>query len=149
MNATDCAVSLIKTFEGLSTTAYKCPAGVWTIGYGHAQGVKEHDVITKDEAVVYLQSDLKKFAFDLTKALNAAEILVNQAQFDALVSFAFNVGLGALIKSTLWKKLTEHDIQGAADQFLRWNKVRNSGRMVESSGLTRRREAERRLFLAE
>lgn len=149
MKASDSAASLIKTFEGLMTTAYKCPANKWTIGYGHTAGVKAGDVITKDEASIYLNADLKSFSKELTRALDAAEIEVTQNQFDGLICFAYNVGITALVKSTLWEKLAVNDIEGAAAQFERWNKVNMGGRMVESKGLTRRRDAERRLFLAE
>lgn len=140
-------VALIKEFEGLATKAYKCPAGVLTIGYGHTKNVKEGDTITERAANNLLKNDLKAFSIRLVKALNADEIEVTQDQFDALCSFAFNVGITALIYSTLWKLLKDNKDKQAADEFLKWNKITIDGRKVELKGLTRRREAERKLFL--
>lgn len=138
-------ISLIKHFEGLSTKAYKCPEGVPTIGYGHTgKDVKLGMVITAQQAENLLRSDLGYFERSIEQALNAGEIEVTQGQFDALVCFAFNVGIGALLGSTLWRELQAGDYEGAADQFLRWTK--SGGR--ELPGLVKRRRAERELFLS-
>lgn len=145
MQISDAGLSLIKNFEGLSTKAYLCPAGVLTIGYGHTKNVKPNDVITKDGAEELLKKDLKEFEEAVTAMLDIREVAVNQCQFDALVCFAFNVGTKALDTSTLLKKLTIGDVEGAGDEFLRWNKA--GGKVLE--GLNLRRQAERRLFLAE
>ena len=142
-------IALIKQFEGLRTTAYKCPAGVWTIGYGHTEGVKKGDVVTQGVAERLLVRDLEIFAVNLNRAMLAGEVTVTQNQFDALASFAYNVGLNNLIKSTLWGYLQEGNDQAAADEFLKWNKATNSeGEKVVLKGLTLRREAERKLFLS-
>lgn len=144
------AFNLIKSFEDLRTKAYVCPAGVLTIGYGHTDGVKKSDVITEKQANEYLKSDVADFSKKLNKALNADEIeLQTVHQFDALICFAFNVGITALINSTLWKKLKAKDYQGAAGQFGRWNKAKVNGKYVVLNGLTKRRYAEYKLFLKE
>ncbi len=149
MHASEHCIALIHEFEGLSTKAYKCPAGVWTIGYGHTKGIKEGDTITQGVADRLLKSDLEELAINLTRALNADEIVVSQEQFDALCSFAYNLGLNALIHSTLWTYLRKGKDQAAADEFLKWNKAKDAtGKKVELKGLTRRREAERALFLS-
>lgn len=141
-------VDLIKSFEGLRLKAYRCPAGVLTIGYGHTKGVTHDQVITFEEADNLLIEDLWYFERGVE---DLVDVPVTQAQFDALVSFSFNVGLDldddqlaeGLGDSTLLKLLNRGDYTGAADQLLAWNKA--GGRVV--SGLTRRREAERALFL--
>jgi lysozyme len=144
-------VDLVKHFEGLFLKAYKCPAGVWTIGWGHT-GLRHNDgtvragrVITKAQAEELLKLDLvEKYAPMVRRLVKAP---VNQAQFDALVSFHFNTGkLGA---STLLKRLNAEDYAGAAEQFMRWTKARDpkTGQRVELRGLVRRRRAERALFL--
>lgn len=147
MKVSDAAISLIKTFEGLRTVPYNAvPTEKYlSIGYGHyGPDVKENDVITKDGAEALLKKDLVKFESSVTAMLDVKEISVTQSQFDALVCFAYNVGLSALESSTLMKKLDEGNYAAAANEFLRWNKA--GGKELE--GLTRRREAERRLFLA-
>lgn len=131
---------LIKSFEGLELEAYLCPADVWTIGYGHTGNVHEGQTITKQEADELLDQDLEVFRRGVRKAVT---VDLNENQFGALVSFAYNVGIGSLQSSTLLKLLNAGDYAGAADQFLRWNKA--SGKVL--TGLTRRREAERAVFL--
>ncbi|MGN7124375.1 lysozyme [Methylorubrum thiocyanatum] len=135
---------LIAEFEGCKLTAYKCPAGIWTIGVGHTSAagkpvVKSGMRITQAEADDILARDLVRFENAVARVV---EVPLNQNQFDALVSFAFNLGEGALASSTLLKKLNAGDYTGAADQFARWNKV---GPKV-LAGLTRRRAAEADLF---
>lgn len=135
-------IKLIKQFEGCKLTAYKCPAGVWTIGYGHTAGVKSGQKITQAQADTYLKSDLKKFE----NAVNSCvKVSINQYQFDALVSFTYNCGAGALKTSTLLKKLNKKDYAGAAKEFAKWNKA--NGKVLD--GLTKRRAAEAQLFLKE
>ena len=130
-------------FEDCKLEAYFDPgtgAEPITIGVGHTGGIKIGDVITQEQADEYLVNDV-------AHAANAVNQMVDenmtQGQFDALCSFAFNLGIGNLKNSTLLKKLNSGDIQGAADQFLVWNKA--AGKVM--AGLTRRREAERTLFL--
>ena len=84
------AVRIIKEYEGLMLTAYKCPAGIWTIGWGHTKGVKEGQRVSVEQALRLLQADIADVAAGVNSLLNVA---VTQYQFDALVSFAFNVGL--------------------------------------------------------
>ena len=136
-------IDLIKKFEGLRLDAYRCPAGKLSIGYGHTEGVFEGQKISENEADLLLQEDLKTFEQGLCKMLNAEELSVTQNQFDALISFAYNLGLSALAGSTLWRLLTHGDIQGAADEFTKW--IYAGGKPLE--GLKRRRAAERELFL--
>jgi lysozyme len=112
-----------------------------TIGYGHTGGVKEGDLITEQKAEQLLQDDLKKFE---NGVLRLVRVPLAQNQFDALVSFAFNLGVGNLGKSTLLKMLNDRDYKGAAGQFIRWNKAAGK----ELAGLTRRRLAESALFLS-
>jgi lysozyme len=134
-------IALIKEYEGLRLGAYLCSAGVLTIGYGHTGGVKEGDLITEQKAEQLLQDDLKKFE---NGVLRLVRVPLTQNQFDALVSFAFNLGVGNLGKSTLLKMLNDRDYKGAAGQFVRWNKAAGK----ELAGLTRRRLAESALFLS-
>ena len=136
------AIPLIKEFEGCKLKAYKCPADVWTIGYGHTDGVKEGDEITQQEADRLLASDVELFTTGVQRLVHSD---INRNQLGALVSFSFNVGLGNLRHSTLLRMVNAGDFVGAADQFLRWNKA--GGKVL--AGLTRRREAERQLFLKE
>lgn len=144
MQISETGIQLIMSFEGLRLKAYDDGVGVWTIGYGNTRGVQPGDVITEDEAENLLQDDLDDFERCVNQAVT---VPINQHQFDALVSFAFNVGCGALRRSTLLRKLNDggYPTVAIADQFLRWN--RGGGRVLR--GLTRRREAERSLFLSE
>ncbi|MEL6491394.1 MAG: lysozyme [Cyanobacteria bacterium J06634_6] len=133
---------LIKSFEGLRLRAYRDAVGIWTIGYGTTRGVKPGMVISTDEAVKFLQEDLARFE----KSINSAvKVPINDNQFSALASFTYNVGPGAFRSSTLLRLLNQGNIRGAADQFPRWDKA--GGRAL--AGLTRRRNAERLLFLGE
>lgn len=140
-------IDLIKSFEGCYLNAYKCPAGVWTIGWGTTEpidGVKPHEgmVITQKQADELLIKNLRGYENAVNEYVTYS---INQNQFDALVSFAYNCGNGALKTSTLLKKLNAGDVHGAANEFLRWNKA--NGKVL--NGLTRRRETERKLFLKE
>lgn len=130
---------LVKSFEGLKLKAYKDIVGVWTIGWGHTDGVYEGLDIDLEEAEDLLTEDLGK----VERAIQIlVKVPVNQNQYDALASFIFNVGVRAFRNSTLRRYLNEGDYWGAGDQFKRWNKA--GGRAV--AGLTRRREAEAKLF---
>ena len=134
-------ISLIKEFEGLRLKAYKCPGGVWTIGYGHTAGVKPGIVITKAQAEEYLKADL--IAFE--RYLNGLGLALNQNQFDALVSFIYNVGTGNFSNSTLLRKVRANPQDNSImDEFLRW--VYSKGRVLP--GLQRRRLAEMKLYFS-
>lgn len=164
------AVELIKAFEGIpdgdpstvNIDAYLDPVGIWTIGWGHAirqggdflRGAENKSVaralfpggITRAQAEALLRADLIDFAAGV---LRRVQVALDDSQFGALVSFAFNAGLGNLGQSTLLRRLNAGDFAGAADQFLVWNKGRVRGVLTELPGLTRRRRAERALFLGE
>lgn len=132
-------IELIKEFEGFKRSPYLCPAGVWTIGYGSTKGItKNTKPITKQDAEKLLINDLT----DAERAVRSfVKVPLTQNQFDALVSFTFNLGAGALSRSTLLKMLNagNYDLES---QFLRW--VRAGGKILP--GLTRRRQAEADLF---
>lgn len=133
-------LNLIKSFESLKLEAYRCPAGIWTIGYGSTRDVQPGQVITEQEAEALLKRDADVFQKGVASLV---KVVLAPHRFDALVSLAFNIGLDAFGNSTLLKLLNAGDYDGAADQFLRWNKAR--GKVLP--GLTRRRQAERRMFL--
>lgn len=142
MKASERAYSLIRQFEGLRLTAYKCPAGVWTIGYGHTSGVVQGIAITKEQAEECLRQDIAT----AENIVNAECRNLRQCQFDALVSFVFNVGGRNFRKSTLLKKIKANpDDNSIMDEFLRW--VYSKG--VVLPGLQKRRLAEMRLYFSE
>jgi len=137
-------IDLIKQFEGVSLKAYPDPGTggePWTIGYGHTGGVKKGDVITQAQAEELLRKDLIKFE---TGVSNALTVETTQNQFDAMVSLAYNIGLGNFTKSTLLRKHNAKCWQCAAAQFGVW---RNAGGKV-MTGLIRRRAAERELYMS-
>jgi lysozyme len=133
--------ALIESFEALRLAAYLDQRGIPTIGYGHTAGVKIGDTCTQDQADAWLAEDAQAAANGVEKSL---QVFCTQNQFDALVSFTFNVGVGAEAHSTLAELMNAGDIQGAADQFLVWDHVNG----VPNAGLLRRRQAERALFLS-
>ena len=164
------AVELIKSFEGIpdgdpSTVkidAYLCPAGVWTIGWGHAivdggaqlkgaankfrARVLYPGGITRDQAEALLRADLIPRAASVSSLLKVA---ATDGQFGALMALVFNIGAANLAASTLLRKLNAGDVQAAADQFLAWDKARVNGVLQPLAGLTRRRRAERAMFLGQ
>lgn len=139
MKASAKLINVIKSFEGFRSKAYKCPAGVWTIGYGHTKGVKAGMMITEWKAEQLLREDLKTFE----KSVNALGVCKTQGQFDALVDFAYNCGTANLLSSTLLKKIkagaTQEEI---CYQFSRWNKA--GGKVLP--GLVKRRAWEAARF---
>lgn len=141
MNIGKQGLELIKQFEGLRLKAYKCPADVWTIGYGHTKTVKPDMVITEVEAGKLLLKDLAWVEAAVNKHVTSP---LTQQQYDALCSFTYNVGATALKRSTLVRLLNDGDYEGAGAQFKRWDKA--GGKTLK--GLTRRREAERALFVS-
>lgn len=164
------AVELIKSFEGIPDgdpgtvriDAYLCPAGVWTIGWGHAlvdggaqlKGAEKKararqlypGGITRDQAEALLRADLIPRAAAVSSLLKVA---VSDDEFGALMALVFNIGAANLGASTLMRKLNAGDKTGAADQFLAWDKARVNGVLQTLAGLTRRRKAERALFLGQ
>jgi len=132
---------LIKQFEGCKLIAYKCPAGIWTIGYGHTKDVKQGDKISQHQADILLGSDVEIFENYVSDLIKGCECTQNQ--FNALVSFAFNLGNGNLKTSTLMRKFKAKEYDAAAKEFLRWNIAGGKG----LDGLTRRRNAEMNMFL--
>ena len=142
MKASEKAYSLIRQFEGLRLTAYRCPAGVWTVGYGHTSGVVPGMVITKELAEKLLRQDIAT----VENIVNAECPNLRQCQFDALVSFVFNIGGGNFRKSTLLKKIKANpDDNSIMDKFLRWVYAKG----VVLPGLQKRRLAEMKLYFSE
>lgn len=141
MKLSDTAINMLKTFEGLELGAYKCSAGVWTIGYGHTgPEVSDGMTITEPEAEDLLRKDVELFEREVT--LLTSDLGLAQHQFDALVSFSFNVGISALKKSTLFKYVSQGDYASAVPEFMKW--VNAGGKPVK--GLFARRGAEAALF---
>lgn len=165
----DDGLELVKAFEGcpdgdpstVNLDPYLDPVGIWTIGWGHAiadsvgrllrgRGAKARaraaypGGITLAQAETLLRADLLDACRDVQRLVPRA---LSDSEFAALVSFTFNVGAGALERSTLLKQLLAGDRNGAAAQFLAWDKGRVDGELVQLPGLVRRRRAERALFL--
>ncbi|ENO3038042.1 lysozyme [Enterobacter ludwigii] len=146
MQTSEKGIALIKQFEGCKLTAYQDSVGVWTIGYGWTQPVDGKPIragmtIKQETAERLLKTGLVGYESDVSRLVKVG---LTQGQFDALVSFTYNLGARSLSTSTLLRKLNVGDYAGAADEFLRWNKA--GGKVL--NGLTRRREAERALFLS-
>ena len=142
MKASVDAYKLIKQFEGLRLKAYLCPAGIWTIGYGHTSGVSPNSFITIQEADEYLHRDVATIEMQLNK-LNLS---LRQCQWDAIVSFVFNVGIGNFKASTLLAKIRINpDDNSIMDEFLRW--VYANGKVMR--GLQKRRLTEMKLYFSD
>lgn len=144
MKTNKAGIELIKRFEGLRLDAYRCPAGVLTIGYGHTSMAGSPRVtpgltISEDEAEQILIQDLKRFEAGVAELVT---VPTNENQFSALVSFSYNTGVTALRHSTLLKLHNQGDFEGAARQFAKW--VYAGGRVLP--GLANRREAEEKLY---
>ena len=132
-------LSLIKKFEGCELEAYQCSAGVWTIGYGHTKGVTPSDSISQEEAEQMLVDELHEYESYVNEYVTVA---LSQNQFDALVSWVYNLGPANLKASTMLKVLNSGEYEDVPAQMKRWNKA--GGKVLE--GLIRRREAEACLF---
>ena len=145
MKISQAGIDLVKRFEGCKLKPYLCPAGYWTVGYGHVLGngvtLAEADnrIFTKEEVDVLLRYDLRRFEQGV---LRYCTVYLTQCQFDALVSFAYNLGLGTLQRSTMRQKILRQDGEAASKELLKYDKV--GGRPLK--GLTRRRQAECRFF---
>ena len=135
-------IALIKKFEGLELDSYQCSANVWTLGYGHTQGVAEGDSCSEEEAEIILVNDLKEFE---TYVNALVDVELDQNQFDALVAWTFNLGPTNLRTSTLLKKLNAGDYNDVPSEIKRWNRA--GGQVLD--GLIRRREAAALLFAGE
>ena len=147
MQTSDKGIALIKQFEGCKLTAYQDSVGVWTIGYGWTKPVDGKPIragmtIKQETAERLLKTGLVSYESDVSRLVKVG---LTQGQFDALVSFTYNLGARSLSTSTLLRKLNAGDYAGAAVEFLRRNKA--GGKVL--NGLTRRREAERDLFLGQ
>lgn len=138
-------LNLIKKYEGLKLTAYKCPAGILTIGYGHTKTVKPGMTINKEMAELLLREDLIWVESAIKRHVT---VQLNQNQFDALSSFIYNVGERAFANSTLLKLLNQGKILEAGEEFMRWTKARQPGGLKELPGLVKRRAEEKVLFLS-
>ncbi len=135
-------LDLIRKYEGLRLVAYVCPGGKLTIGYGHTgPDVKSGQKIDVERANELLIKDVQRFEVAVNELVT---VPMTQGMLDALISFSFNLGAGSLKSSTLLKKLNADDLDGAANEFVKWNKAK--GNVL--AGLTERRKSERELFLA-
>ena len=142
MSISDKGVELIAKYEGCRLEAYKCPAGIWTIGYGHTAGVQPGQTLpSKEAAKALLKEDLKKYGGHVNSCVKNGHISfpLNQNQFDALTSFCYNCGSG-----TLQKLVSGRDAATVAEKLLLYNK--GGGKVLP--GLVKRREEERALFIS-
>lgn len=137
-------VALVKDYEGLRLGAYKCPAGIWTIGYGHTAGVKPGDRVSPEAADAILARDLQAVR---ERVLPLCRVMPNANQLAAMVSLAFNIGEGAFAKSTVLKAHNRGDFPAAGRAFGLWIKATVDGRKVELPGLVSRRMREAALYL--
>lgn len=144
----DAGLALVRGFEGLRTDAYRCPAGVWTIGYGHTGDVRPGQHITSDDAERILREDLAGCGEQVEELISVA---LTDCQFAALVSFVFNAGAGALRGSTLRRRLNTGDYDCVPTELAKWVKALDprTGQRVPLPGLVRRRAAEGELWLSD
>lgn len=142
MKTSAAGITLIEEFEGFRDQAYRDPVGIWTIGYGFTRGVEPGDRITRTQADERLRAELAAYEAGVMRATGGN---VTQAQFDALVSFAWNVGIAGMAGSSVIKAHVRGDHQAAARAFGLWNKA--GGKVWP--GLTRRRAAEAALYLSD
>ena len=138
----DKGIYAIKKFEGCELIAYQDAVGVWTIGYGHTKGVSEGDIISSAQAEALLLKELKEYENYVHELV---EVPLHQYQFDALVSWTYNLGPTNLKSSTMLKVLNEGKYDEVPDQMRRWNRA--GGKVLE--GLVKRRDYEARLFAGE
>jgi lysozyme len=145
MNLSDKGLALIAGFEAPGgvpvLTAYQDGAGIWTICYGHTQGVEEGDTATPELCMSYLQDDTRDATEDVNDYISSSA--TTQEQFDAMVSLAFNIGRANFASSTVLRSHNIGNYQTAADAFLLWDKMHVDGQLVASKGLHNRRWAER------
>ena len=139
MQCSEQGLALIQRFEGFSAVPYRCPAGYWTIGYGHRLVNAVHESIHQEQGLLFLRQDVRIAESAIRHLIRAT---LTQAQFDALVSFTFNLGSGALQRSSLRRVINREDHEAVPAQLMRW--VWGGGRKLP--GLVRRREAEVKLY---
>lgn len=146
MKASDSIKAFIKQCEGLRLTAYRCPSGVWTIGYGHTgTDVSPGKQISKAEAERLFEADVARFEAELGAVVS--HLGLRQGQYDALLSFAYNVGMRSLLASTLWRKVqADADDATIPAEFSRWVYGTQGGRKVKLPGLIKRRAEEARRY---
>lgn len=139
-------LDLVKGCEGLRKQAYRCPAGVWTIGYGHTHSVKRDMTITEEQAEEYLQQDLVEAGEQIERLVR---VPLTDHQFSALASFVFNAGAGNLESSTLLRRLNTGDYDAVPSELAKWVKATNpkTGKKVTLPGLVKRRAMEGELWL--
>lgn len=151
MHTSERGIEMIVAFEGIELTAYRCPAGIWTIGVGHTGSVDGEAIyagmsITREKALDILQSDLIKIERYIGRQTFVKHL--TQGQFDALVSFIFNIGIAAFQSSTMRKILSNTNaFEKAAKEFDRWVYSKVNGKKEKLSGLVKRRNIEKELFL--
>ena len=138
MKISEAGIKLICKWEEFRSYAYVCPAGLWTIGYGHTGGVKPTDKIDLAQGEAYLRQDLEI----VERCLNALKLELNQNQYDALCSLIFNIGIGKFKRSTMLKYLRAKQFDKASAEFLKWRKA--NGKVLK--GLEARRKDEQELF---
>jgi lysozyme len=141
----DAGVALVKEFEGFRAQAYLCPAGVWTIGYGHTRGVTRGDCVTKARAEALLAQDMAEAGAAVEQLIT---VPLTDNQLAALTSFVFNLGARALAASILRKKLNAGKYDAVPAELARWTKATDphTGKKRELEGLRRRRAAEAALW---
>lgn len=141
MKTSEVGLNLIKHYEGYKTKPYRCPAGLWTIGYGHVINdgrvlpANCNRVFLKSEIDALLTTDLKRFERGVTMY---CPVQLTQNQFDALISFSFNLGLGTLQRSKVRQRINRHDIVGAGEVLLKYNTAR--GKVLKGLDLRRKDE---------
>jgi len=139
MQTSDKGKEFIKHFEGCKLEAYQCSGDVWTIGCGHTRGVVEGDKISKKQADALLSADIEMVETHVKRLIT---VDLNQSQWDAIVSWCFNLGCGNLRASTMLQVINSGELDKVSEQIIRWDKV---GKQAVA-GLTRRRKAETDLF---
>ncbi len=141
MKASQQAYNLIMEFEGLQLSAYRCPSGIWTIGYGHTSNVAPNSVITQLQANLLLQEDIAQ----CERTLNRYNLALTQNMYDALISFIYNVGAGNFHRSALLSRIKANPYDTSiTDEFLKW--IHSKGKPL--AGLQRRRMAEMKLYFS-
>lgn len=143
-NTSENGLVLIKKYEGLKLKAYKCPAGIWTVGYGSTgPDIIKGMEITEEEA----EQRLKSYLTPLENKINKLNLSINQNQFDSIVSLCYNIGFGNFLISTLLKKIKINPSDKTIrNEFMKWNKAKVKGVLKELPGLTKRRTEEANLY---